>query len=74
MSRHTCHWPGCRVNVPPKLWGCEAHWFSLPVRLRAQIWDTYRSGQEVDKRPSDAYLNVAKEVQSWIAAQPGPER
>lgn len=63
---HTCHWPGCTVEVPPKLWGCKAHWFTLPARLRHRIWATYRAGQEIDKNPSREYIAVANEVQEWI--------
>ena len=68
---HTCHWPGCGEHVPPKLWGCRAHWSKLPKRLRDKIWATYRPGQEIDKNPSAEYLAVAREVQGWIATQYG---
>ena len=67
---HTCHWPGCTTPVPPAMWGCKPHWFRLPKRLRDRIWLTYRPGQEVDKRPSQAYLEAAKDVQDWIKEQP----
>jgi hypothetical protein len=67
MNRHTCHWPGCKKEVPPSLWGCRFHWFSLPHELRAKIWRTYRPGQEIDKKPSPEYIAAAKEVQDWIA-------
>lgn len=63
---HTCHWPGCKVEVPPKLWGCKQHWFKLPVELRSKIWKHYRPGQEIDKKPSGAYLDTALLVQLWI--------
>lgn len=63
---HECHWPGCTCQVPPAMWGCKAHWFRLPKRLRDRIWDTYEIGQEVDVTPSDEYLAVAHEVQEWI--------
>lgn len=66
VKGHTCHWPGCGKEVPPAMWGCKQHWFRLPAALRAKVWRTYRPGQEVDKRPSDAYLAVAREVQNWI--------
>jgi hypothetical protein len=65
---HGCHWPGCDKQCPPAMWGCKAHWFKLPKRLRDAIWDTYEIGQEVDMTPSDAYLTVAHEVQEWITA------
>jgi hypothetical protein len=66
MSGHTCHWPGCKAQVPPKLWGCAMHWYRLPPHLRARIWKTYRQGQEIDKRPSEEYIEAAKAVQAWI--------
>jgi len=63
---HTCHWPGCPKSVPPAMWGCKAHWYILPKVFRDKIWAAYRPGQEIDKRPSEEYLKVAKEVQDWI--------
>lgn len=70
---HDCHWPGCGKQVPPAMWGCKAHWFTLPKLLRDRIWQTYRPGQEIDMRPSNAYLEVAKEVQRWISTTKGGE-
>lgn len=66
---HECHWPGCPRQVPPAMWGCREHWFALPKRLRDAIWRAYRPGQEADRRPSVAYLEAAREVQTWIAAK-----
>lgn len=66
---HTCHWPGCDRQVPPAMWGCKPHWFKLPKRLRDRIWSTYEIGQEVLMTPSEAYLQVAHEVQAWINQQ-----
>ena len=65
---HTCHWPGCTTEVPPKLWGCRPHWFRLPARLRAKIWATYRPGQEITKDPSPKYIQAAREVRDWCLA------
>jgi hypothetical protein len=65
---HSCHWPGCKQQVPPAKWGCAAHWFQLPKELRDLIWSTYRPGQEKDMRPSRAYLDAANKVQKWIKA------
>lgn len=64
--RHTCHWPGCEVPVPPAMWGCKPHWFSLPKPLRARIWATYRRGQEITRDPSSEYIAAALDVQTWI--------
>jgi hypothetical protein len=66
---HTCHWPGCKKIVAPRLWGCREHWLALPKRLRDEIWDSYRPGQEITKTPSSRYLAAAREVQEWIASQ-----
>jgi len=63
--KHTCHWPGCTQEVPPKLWGCRPHWFKLPKHLRDLIWATYRPGQETDWNVSQAYLDAANKVQQW---------
>lgn len=64
---HTCHWPGCEKQVPPAMWGCKAHWFTLPKRLRDKVWAVYRPGQEAGLVPvSNAYLAAANEVQKWI--------
>lgn len=66
---HTCHWPGCAEEVPPKMWGCRTHWYRLPKTLRNRIWATYRPRQEIDKNPSGDYLKAAHDVQKWIAEQ-----
>lgn len=70
---HTCHWPGCPVEVPPAMWGCRPHWYALPYGLRSKVWRAYRPGQEITKTPSVEYITVAREVQAWIAnAAPKP--
>ncbi|MDP1555781.1 MAG: hypothetical protein Q8L84_09990 [Hyphomonas sp.] len=74
MPAHHCHWPGCRKEVPPKLWGCKPHWFALPKSLRDRIWATYVPGQEITKTPSRAYLDAAHAVETWILENHPPER
>lgn len=64
---HECHWPGCDKQVPPAMWGCKAHWFKLPMALRNKVWRTYQPGQEKTGLPSREYVEVAREVQAWIA-------
>lgn len=71
---HHCHWPGCVQQVPPAMWGCNAHWYSLPRRLRNDIWRTYRPGQEVRGTPSAEYVAAAKAVQTWITAFQASQR
>lgn len=63
---HTCHWPGCDKIVPPRMYACQYHWWALPAKIRAQIWATYRDGQEIDKKPSKRYLEAVKEAEIWI--------
>lgn len=63
---HACHWPGCTRQVPPALWGCPTHWYTLPRSLRDRIWRTYIPGQETSGRPSREYGDAAKAVQQWI--------
>lgn len=64
---HTCHWPGCNLQVKPAVWGCRPHWYRLPKALRDAIWASYEPGQEKTMRPSEAYLDAAQAVQAWIA-------
>jgi hypothetical protein len=64
--RHHCHWPGCDKQVPPAAWGCSTHWYRLPKAFRDQIWVAYRPGQEIDQKPSEKYIEVAKAVRQWI--------
>ena len=64
---HTCHWPHCDIDVPENMWGCRPHWFALPKELRSKVWAAYVPGQEITKTPSKMYIDVANEVQVWIA-------
>ena len=63
---HTCHWPGCEVQVPPAMYMCKRHWFKLPKALQNKIWSAYRPGQEITMTPSREYVAAAREVQKWI--------
>jgi hypothetical protein len=71
---HTCHWPGCTKQVPPKLWGCREHWFMLPPPFRRAIWKHYVPGQEIRKDPSRAYIETARQVQEWILTNHPPRK
>ena len=64
---HHCHWPGCERQVPPAVWGCRKHWYSLPIDLRTAIWKAFRPGQEVKGTPSTSYIAAARAAQDWIA-------
>lgn len=65
---HTCHWPGCKQQVPPAMWGCKRHWFRLPQDIRVAIWRSYEIGQEETGEVSEAYLDAARRAQEWIKA------
>ena len=47
------------------MWGCRQHWQRLPAEIRSRIWATYRAGQEIDKRPSAAYIEAARAAETW---------
>lgn len=68
---HTCHATGCERSVPPAMFMCRVHWFSLPKRLRDAVWRTYRDGQEADKQPSHAYCEAATAAVIFIAQKEG---
>jgi hypothetical protein len=57
---HNCHATGCNVPVPPKLLMCLKHWRMVPPDIQRGVWRHYRPGQEIDKRPTEAYLKVMK--------------
>lgn len=66
MPQHLCHWPGCKIEVAPRLWGCPQHWKMLPTSLRCKLLRAYIPGQEISKRPSEKYIALALEVQKYI--------
>lgn len=65
LPRHTCHHPTCKKETPPRMLACPDHWLMLPKQLRDNIWDTYRPGQEIDKKPSKEYLEAADACKKW---------
>lgn len=73
MSHH-CHAHECNIDVPPKMFMCKKHWFSLPGDLRDRIWNEYRSGQEIDKSPSRRYLAVSFFCIAKLAFKPNDEK
>lgn len=67
MSIHLCHARDCARAVPPRLLMCKPHWRMVPAELQRRVWATYRRGQEVDKRPSMAYLDAANAAVKAVA-------
>ena len=70
---HICHAHQCSVPVPPAMFMCKKHWYALRKPLRDAVWATYRPGQEVDKRPSMAYLAVQQWAIGELAFRPHDE-
>lgn len=62
---HACHWPGCDAQCPPAMWGCKAHWFTLPKVIRDRIWRAYSAGQEERMDPSREYIEAARAAEKW---------
>ena len=67
MNRRPCRWPGCKVQVPARMWGCKRHWYTLPHKIRDAIWAAYRPGQEIDLEISEEYEKAEGAAQEWIA-------
>lgn len=68
---HICHATGCAVPVPPEMFMCKRHWFSLPRSMRAAIWNTYRPGQCDDWGITHEYAEAARAAVRFIAAREG---
>lgn len=71
--KHLCHAEDCKRVIPPQLAFCREHWYALPAKVRAAIWREYREGQEVDKKPSTAYLAVQAYARAKLAFKPNDE-
>ena len=66
FSDHHCHNPNCRRPLPAHLVSHKSAWFALPKRLRDGIWANYREGQEIDKQPTEAYIDALDEcIKYW---------
>lgn len=70
-ATHTCHAEECEVHVPPKMFMCRRHWFTLPKALRDEIWLQYAVGQEMRMDPTPEYLNVAMRCVRFVAVKEG---
>jgi hypothetical protein len=56
---HFCHAEGCDTPVPPVMFMCKPHWYTLHKYLRELVLRYYVPKQEVHKNPSLEYLTVA---------------
>jgi hypothetical protein len=71
MTGHSCHAEGCNRQIPPKMLMCYPHWKMVPRPLQLAVWREYRPGQEIDKRPSDAYMEVQHAAVAAVAEKEG---
>lgn len=71
--RHTCHAEGCKKVVPPSMFMCRGHWFSLSKQMRDAVWREYRPGQENDKNPSNRYMAVQRRALAEVIFKPNDE-
>lgn len=71
MAEHLCHAEGCEIAVPPKMHMCLKHWRMVPKAVQDLIWKHYRTGQEIDKRPSIEYIATAFVSVSCVALKEG---
>lgn len=72
MSHH-CHATACTVPVPPEMFMCRRHWFTVPKLMRDRIWRAYRAGQCDDMNPSSDYCIAAKDAVIAVAKKEGVE-
>lgn len=70
---HVCHARDCRERVEPRLLMCARHWRMVPAKLQADVWRTYRAGQEIDKKPTREYLAAARAAVEAVAAKERPQ-
>lgn len=70
-NAHTCHAEQCEVRVPPKIFMCKKHWYTLPKALRDEVWLHYSVGQEMRMNPTPEYLNVATRCVRFVAVKEG---
>ncbi len=66
---HECHARGCTKEIPPRLFMCPRHWYTLDKPLQALVWKTYRQGQEIDKGASVTYCFVTEVCQVYVMLQ-----
>ena len=68
---HVCHATRCKISVPPAMLMCKRHWFMVPKRIRDEVWRTYRTGQEVDKNPSETYMVAYRKAVNAVDQKEG---
>ena len=73
---HVCHAWNCAKVVAPEFLFCPPHWRMTPRVTQRLVWALYRPGQEIDKRPTRAYLIIQAYAVTEVAIKDGldPEK
>lgn len=74
---HTCHIPGCDVEVPSKMLMCRSHWSRVPRSMQRDVWQTFNPRQCVAAaavRPSDAWFAAARAAIDYVLELEGRPR
>jgi hypothetical protein len=69
--KHACHATRCNIEVPPKMLMCIRHWRMVPRSIQNRVWAAYRPGQEIDKSPSDAYMDAYRAAVNAVDLKEG---
>jgi len=73
--QHRCHVKDCEVVVPLVKLMCKTHWFMVPSKMRADVLDTYKPGQEAfttaDEMPSIEWIKAAREALNFVSKKEG---
>lgn len=70
---HDCHAIECERQIAPSMLMCRVHWRMVPANLQREVWRTYRKGQEIDKKPSEAYMRAQMAAINHVAMLEGHE-
>jgi hypothetical protein len=50
---------------------CARHWRMVPRKTQITVWNEYRPGQEMDKKPSLGYLAIQRMAVGEVAEKEG---
>lgn len=74
---HTCHIPGCTVEVPPKMLMCRSHWARVPRHLQRDVRRTFNPRQCVagtDVSPTEEWHQAADAAIDYVLELEGRPR
>ena len=71
MSAYVCQAAGCKTIIPPSMFLCRVHWFSLPEPMRAEIIVEELARETKDNLPNAALVAAVARAREWIAEHAG---